>query len=85
MRSPPASALAALLTAGGAAVARRDGDTLTVTGTTAEAIGELARVNGVTLAELSAQQATLEDRYMELTRDSADYRAAASPLTPARD
>jgi ABC-2 type transport system ATP-binding protein len=78
VRSPQAGALAALLTAGGAAVARRDGDTMTVTGITAEAIGELARVNGVALAGLSAQQATLEDRYMELTRDCADYRAAAS-------
>jgi ABC-2 type transport system ATP-binding protein len=82
VRTPQAGALAAVLTAGGAVVARRDGDTLTVTGITAEAIGELARVNGVALAELSAQQATLEDRYMELTRDSADYRA---PLAPARD
>jgi ABC-2 type transport system ATP-binding protein len=85
VRSSQAGALAALLTARGATVARRDGDTLTVTGTTAEAIGGLARVNGVTLAELSAQRATLEDRYMELTRDSADYRAAAGPLAPARD
>ncbi len=85
VRSPQADVLATLLIARGAAVSRRDGDTLTVTGTTAEAIGELARVNGVTLAELSVQQATLEDRYMELTRDSADYRAAAGPLAPARN
>ena len=84
VRSPQAAVLAAMLTARGAAVARQDGDTLTVTGTTTEAIGELARANGFTLAELSAQQATLEDRYMELTRDSADYRADAGPLAPAR-
>jgi hypothetical protein len=35
------------------------------------------------LLELSAQQASLEDRYMELTKGSADYRSAG-PLTPAR-
>jgi ABC-2 type transport system ATP-binding protein len=84
VRSPQADALAALLIARGAAVARQAGDTLTITGTTTEAIGELARASGFTLAELSAQQATLEDRYLELTRDSADYRTAASPLAPAR-
>jgi ABC-2 type transport system ATP-binding protein len=78
VRSPQARALAALLTARGATVTRQDDDTLAVTGTTAEAIGELARTGGVTLTGLAAHQATLEDRYMELTRDSADYRAAAS-------
>jgi ABC-2 type transport system ATP-binding protein len=78
VRSPQTSALATLLTARGAAVTRQDGDTLAVTGTTAEAIGELARAAGLTLTGLTADQATLEDRYMELTRDSADYRAASA-------
>ena len=59
-------------------VTRQDGDTIAVTGTTAEAIGELARAHGLTLTGLAAHQASLEDRYMELTRDSADYRAAAT-------
>jgi ABC-2 type transport system ATP-binding protein len=84
VRSVQADALAGLVTAKGATVTRRSGDTLTVTGTTAEAIGELARACGFTLAELAAHQPTLEDRYMELTRDRADYRAAGSPLTQAR-
>jgi len=84
VRSPQAGALEALLTAQGATVTQRSGDTLTVTGTTAEAIGELARASGFTLAELSARQASLEERYMELTRDSADYRVAADGLAQAR-
>jgi ABC-2 type transport system ATP-binding protein len=71
-------ALAALLTARGATVTRQDGDTLAVTGTTVEAVGELARTAGFTLTGLAAHQATLEDRYMELTRDAADYQAAAT-------
>jgi ABC-2 type transport system ATP-binding protein len=75
VRSPQTRALATLLTACGAVVARQDADTLAVTGTTPEAIGELARAAGLTLTGLTARQATLEDRYMELTRDSADYRA----------
>jgi ABC-2 type transport system ATP-binding protein len=75
VRSPQARALAALLAAHGATVTRQDGDTLAVTGTTPEEIGELARAHGLTLTGLTAHQATLEDRYMELTRDAADYRA----------
>jgi ABC-2 type transport system ATP-binding protein len=81
VRSPQAAELAARLTAHGATVTRHDGDTLAVTGTTPEEIGELARAGGLTLTGLTAGQATLEDRYMELTRDSADYRAA--PGEPA--
>ncbi len=76
VRSPQARELAALLTARGATVTRQDGDTLAVTGSTPEEIGELARADGLTLTGLTADQATLEDRYMELTRDAADYRAA---------
>ena len=81
VRSPQARELAALLIARGATVTRQDGDTLAVTGSTPEEIGELARADGLTLTGLTADQATLEDRYMELTRDAADYRAA--PGEPA--
>jgi ABC-2 type transport system ATP-binding protein len=77
VRSPQAAEFAARLTARGATVTRHDGDTLTVTGTTPEEIGELARADGLTLTGLTADQATLEDRYMELTRDSADYQTAS--------
>jgi ABC-2 type transport system ATP-binding protein len=82
-RSPQAAALAAVLRASGATIAGEDGDTLTITGTTSDTVGELARANGLTLTELSAQQASLEDRYMQLTRDSADYRSTAGPLAAA--
>jgi len=76
VRSPEGDALASLLTAQGADVSRQAGGTLRITGVTCDAVGELARANGFTLQELSAQQASLEDRYMELTRGSADYRTA---------
>ena len=81
VRSPQAGPLAALLTARGATITRQDGDSMTVTGTTTDAVGELARTEGFTLTGLAAHQATLEDKYMELTRDFADYRAA--PGEPA--
>jgi ABC-2 type transport system ATP-binding protein len=76
VRSPQAGALAALLTARGAALVDQAGDALRITGLTSEAVGELAREGGFSLAELSVHQATLEDRYMELARDTADYRTA---------
>jgi ABC-2 type transport system ATP-binding protein len=78
-RSPQATELAALLAARGLAVTRSDSDALTVTGITAGAVGELASQHAITLTGLAEQQATLEDRYMELTRDSAEYRAALAP------
>jgi ABC-2 type transport system ATP-binding protein len=81
VRSPQAAGLAALLAARGATVTRQDGDALAVTGTTPEAIGELAQAEGLILTGLTADQANLEDRYMELTRAAADYRAA--PGEPA--
>jgi ABC-2 type transport system ATP-binding protein len=83
VRSPQSDTLATLLEAQGAAVARQADCTLRITGTTPEVVGELARANGVTLQELSAQQASLEQRYMELTSDAADYRTAESARAPA--
>ena len=90
-RSPQAGQLAELLRSQGATVTRGDGGTLTITGATSDAVGELARANGLSLQELSVQRASLEDRYMELTRDSADYRAGSgnppvdNPPIPARN
>jgi ABC-2 type transport system ATP-binding protein len=82
VRSPQAGELAGLLTARGATVTRQEGGTLTVTGTTPETVGELARAHGLTLTGLTAHQSSLEDRYLELTRDAADYRAASGePVT----
>jgi ABC-2 type transport system ATP-binding protein len=90
-RSPQAGQLAELLRARGASVTSGDGGTLAITGATSDAVGELARANGLSLQELSVQRASLEERYMELTRDSADYRAGSgnppvdSPPVPARN
>lgn len=74
VRSPQAALLAALLEASGAAVVSQADDTLHVNGTTADAVGEMARANGFALQELSAHQASLEEAYMEITRDAPDHR-----------
>jgi hypothetical protein len=55
--SPQSGTLARLLEARGATVVRPADDTLRLTGATAEAVGELARANRLTLRELSWQQA----------------------------
>lgn len=78
VRSPQAAELAAVLTAQGATITQAEGEALTVSGAAIESIGQAARDNGIILTGLSASQATLEDRYMELTRDAGDYRAARS-------
>jgi ABC-2 type transport system ATP-binding protein len=77
VRSPHASELAAALETRGATVTRNGDGPLAVTGITTDAIGEIARAGGFTLAELATHQASLEERYMELTQDTAEYRSAA--------
>jgi ABC-2 type transport system ATP-binding protein len=74
VRSPRADRLHELLTGRGADVAAT-GSTLLVHGLGIEDVGELAAANGVTLHELSAQQASLEDAYLQLTDDAVEYRA----------
>ena len=74
-RSPQDDALAALLEARGLFVVRDADRTLRVSGVSADVVGQLAVANGVTLQELSVEQASLEQRYMELTGEAVDYRS----------
>jgi ABC-2 type transport system ATP-binding protein len=85
VRSPEGELLATLLADHGAAVAREADGSLHATGVSIDVVGEVARANAVTLQELSAHQATLEQRYMELTTDAVDYHATdGDELAPAR-
>jgi ABC-2 type transport system ATP-binding protein len=83
VRSTEADALAALLTERGATVGRDPDGALRVTGASADEIGEAARVRGLGLLELSPQQMSLEQRYMELTRDATDYHTTEPVPAPA--
>ncbi|MDX3853612.1 ABC transporter ATP-binding protein [Streptomyces sp. AK02-01A] len=75
VRTPDPGALTDPLTAeGGAVRVDRDG-LLTVTGLTAARIGELALQHRVLLHELTARGAFLEEAFMQLTADSAEYLA----------
>lgn len=77
LRTPDAGALPALLTAEGATVRPEPDGSYTVTGLHAERIGELAFAHGVRLHELSPRSASLEEAFMELTAESAEFTTAA--------
>jgi ABC-2 type transport system ATP-binding protein len=67
-----------VLSAAGAEVAATGPGTLTITGSGAEHVAMLLSRNAVPFSEVSAHRATLEDAYMELTRDAVEFRAATS-------
>lgn len=65
------------LTTAGAVVAITDADTLTVTGLAPEQVVAALNRDSVPFSQVAAHRATLEEAYMELTRDSVEYRASA--------
>jgi ABC-2 type transport system ATP-binding protein len=74
VRSPQVDRLAALLAAEGAAVERADSGEISVTGMDQAAVGELAFANGVVLHELSLRVATLEQAFLEATREAQEFQ-----------
>ncbi len=77
-----AEAISALSNAG-ATVTVTGPETLTVAGLGPEQVIALLSRASVPFSEVSAHRATLEEAYMELTRDSVEYRAADAE-EPAR-
>jgi ABC-2 type transport system ATP-binding protein len=73
--SPQAAALGSLIVAAGADVEADGDDTLIATGLESRDIGIIAAGAGITLYELSRQEASLEEAFMEMTHDSAEYQA----------
>ncbi|MFE4859804.1 ATP-binding cassette domain-containing protein [Streptomyces sp. NPDC056670] len=53
---------------------------LAVTGLSSERIGRIAADHAIALAELTPQQASLEEAFMELTRDAVEFQAPAPEL-----
>jgi ABC-2 type transport system ATP-binding protein len=74
VRSPRAAELAELIAQRGGTVTRQDDGALVVTGLDAAAIGDLAAGDGIAVHALVPRQASLEDAYLDLTRESTDYR-----------
>jgi ABC-2 type transport system ATP-binding protein len=75
VRSPQAAELRDLLVGPDVMVTAADDGALEVSGLTAEQIGDLAAERHLTLHELTHQQASLEEAFMELTRGDLEYHA----------
>jgi len=73
VKTPDRERLAELLRAEGATVTATDEGDLEVTGTEAPRIAELAAAGGLVLHELATRRGSLEDAFMELTKDAVEY------------
>jgi ABC-2 type transport system ATP-binding protein len=75
VRSTDPAALASLLRARELAVSETGDGALAVPGLTTDQVGRLAGAAGITLLELTAQQPSLEEAFVDLTRDAVEFRA----------
>jgi ABC-2 type transport system ATP-binding protein len=78
VRTPARDEAMAVLARAGAEVAAAARDIITVSGLTSERVANLLAQNAVPFSELSAHRASLEEAYMELTRDAVEFRAEAA-------
>ncbi len=76
VRTPVTGPAGALLAGAGGGVTVTGPDTLTVVGLPADRVVELLSGKGIPFSEVSAHRATLEEAYLELTRDAVEFRAA---------
>ena len=80
VRSPQAAELASRCREAGAIVpagtAPDHSDVIEITGMDSAEVGRLAAAHGIVLFELIPVRASLEEAFMELTRDSVEYQAA---------
>ncbi|MCX4824109.1 ATP-binding cassette domain-containing protein [Streptomyces sp. NBC_01142] len=76
--TPEAGLLAELLAGPGIEIAGGPPGTLEVRGTNSEHIGRTAAAHAIPLHELTPHTASLEQAFMDLTRDTVQYRATAA-------
>ncbi|MEU1519192.1 ABC transporter ATP-binding protein [Streptomyces sp. NPDC005811] len=81
IRTPEPEKLRDVLEAAGITATENAAGAFEVTGTPAERLGELALEHSVLLHELSPQHASLEEAFIALTGEAAEYRTGA----PAAD
>ncbi len=75
VRSPQAAKLRDLVLGPNVTVTSEEPTVLEISGTTTEQVGEIASANGIVLHELMLEQASLEEAFMELTRDDVEFKA----------
>jgi ABC-2 type transport system ATP-binding protein len=76
VRTPQAARLRDLVNAPNVSVVSSGEDTLEISGLTAEQVGEIAAAKHIVLHELTPVQVSLEEAFMDLTRDQVEYKAA---------
>jgi ABC-2 type transport system ATP-binding protein len=77
-RSTDPDALADLLRSRDVAVSANGDGALAVSGVSTDQVGRLAGAAGITLLELTAQQASLEEAFVDMTRDAVEFRAPST-------
>jgi ABC-2 type transport system ATP-binding protein len=77
VRSPQAATLRDLLVGPDVTITSTEAGVLEIDGLDSDAVGTLAAEHGVTLFELVPHKASLEEAFMELTRDEVEYHAQA--------
>jgi ABC-2 type transport system ATP-binding protein len=75
VRSTHPDELAGLLRPRAAAVSRDGDGALNVSGLSTDEVGRLAGAAGITLLELTALQASLEEAFIDMTSDAVEFRA----------
>jgi ABC-2 type transport system ATP-binding protein len=81
VRSEEAPRLRDLLAADGVSVTSTERDLLTITGLSSAEIGKVAAHAQIALIELTPQQASLEEAFMELTRDAVEFGTPMDEVT----
>jgi ABC-2 type transport system ATP-binding protein len=79
VRTPQLEALLAALRTAGLQANAVDGH-IDVMGTTTDAVGDLAVANRLTVHELYTQRSSLEQAFMEMTRESVEYHATEATV-----
>jgi len=78
LRTTAVPEAAAVLGRAGATVTAAGQNALTISGLPAQQVVTLLTDNAVPFSEVSAQRVTLEQAYLELTRDAVEFRAEAA-------
>ena len=83
VRTEEAPRLRDLIAADGVSVTSTERDLLTVAGLSSAEIGKVAAEARIPLIELTPQQASLEEMFMDLTRDTVEFGTPMSEMTAA--
>jgi len=85
VRSPQALRLRDLVARDGVTVTSEEPGLMQIEGMTAAEVGDVAGMHQIVLHELTPVQASLEEAFMELTRDEVEYKAPSAVPPASRE